>query len=97
MTGFTGRQPARLFAVDRIEGAVAVLIGDDAAVVEVPRTQLPPGATEGSVLRVPAGTGGVPDWAAATLDEAERQRRLEAARRRLERLARRDPGGNITL
>ena len=41
------------YAVDRIEGKIAVLVGDDGTAVDVPMPILPAGAREGSVLLVP--------------------------------------------
>ena len=84
------------FVIDRFEGDTAVLLGDDGSEHEVQRSLLPPGAREGSVVRVPV-SGPLPDWSRAVLDEAELHRRDIAARERLDRLKRRDPGGNIEL
>jgi hypothetical protein len=85
------------FAVDRLEGRHAVLIGDDGSRHEVPRKQLPKGATERSVLDVSLDRGGRPDWAGARLDAAEEERRLKRALAQLEELKTRDPGGDIVL
>jgi hypothetical protein len=85
------------FAVDRIEGSIAVLIGADRAQHDVPRKQLPKGTGEGSVLDVPLDAGGQPVWAGARLDAAERERRLARARAMLEELKKGDPGGDIVL
>jgi hypothetical protein len=82
-----------IYVVDRIEGGRAVLMADDGRVFEVERQSLPAGCVEGSVLRA----GDPPDWATATLDEPERQRRLQGARERLRDMAATDPGGDIDL
>lgn len=85
-----------LFAVDRFEGDLAVLLDDADAELIVPRELLPQGVREGSVIRAPIGEEG-PEWNGAVLDEAERHRRDVEARDRLRRLRRRDPGGDIQL
>jgi len=46
---------------------------------------------------VPRAEDGKPDWAGAEVDEVERARRLDAARERLNRLGKRDPGGDLTI
>lgn len=71
--------------VDRIEGAVAVLVFDGGQVIDVPSR----GLREGDVFRV-KGTRLI-------RDNAEKKRRAAAARRQLQELKRRDPGGDISL
>jgi len=85
------------FAVDRLEGRYAVLVGDDGSQHEVPRKQLPKGTTESSVLEVSLDESGKPDWAGARLDAAEKERRIKRALALLEELKKRDPGGDIVL
>ena len=85
------------YAIDRMEGKIAVLVADDGTAVDVSRPMLPAGAREGSVLLVPVGGDGSPNWTAAELDEAERERRLKRAHETLDRLRERDPGGDLTL
>jgi hypothetical protein len=85
------------FAVDRIEGGIAVLIGDDGFPHDVPRKQLPKGTGESSVLDVALDANGKPVWAEARLDAAEKERRLKRARAILEELKKGDPGGDIVL
>jgi Protein of unknown function (DUF3006) len=92
MTGDT-----RLYVVDRLESDLAVLIADDDSQVELPKTALPFRLSEGMVLRVSLDTHGAPEWRRAERDEAEERRRMDDARARLERLKRRDPGGDIRL
>jgi len=41
------------YAVDRLEGNIAVLVGDSGDTIDMPRVELPKGLREGSVLRVP--------------------------------------------
>ena len=84
------------YAVDRVEGDRAILIGDhDGQPVEIPLASLPFRIRERQVLRVPVDASGRPDWARSELDEAEGRRRLAEASARLERLRRRDPGRDI--
>jgi hypothetical protein len=85
------------FAVDRIEGRVAVLIGDTGTQHEVLRKQLPKGTAESSVLLVELDGTGRPNWTGARLAPAERERRMKRALALLEELKRRDPGGDIVL
>jgi hypothetical protein len=85
-----------LYAVDRLEGELAVLVGDDDLEFTVPRRVLPLGVREGSILRVPVRDQG-PDWSRAVVDEVERRRREVEARDRLSQLQRRDPGGDVKL
>ena len=87
----------RTWVVDRVEAPLAVLVADaDERRVDVPLARLPAGVREGSVLRVPH-SGGEPQWDAAELDEELRRARLNEAESALERLRRRDPGGDIEL
>lgn len=85
------------YAVDRIEGPVAVLVGEDGREHAVPRARLPKGVVEGCVLAAELGRTGRPKWASATLDEPERRRRMDEAERRLRELTRHDPGGDVVL
>lgn len=93
-----GRKAApRIWVVDRIEGRIAVLVADDdGGRTEVAVARLPDGLGEGAVLRVPQ-PGGQPAWRAARVDEGLRRARLDEAESALDRLRRRDPGGDISL
>ena len=85
------------YSVDRLERAVAVLVGDDGVGLDVLKKTLPVTLREGIVLRVRLDAEGRPDWSSATIDDAERERRLQEARDRLERLRGTDPGGDVVL
>ena len=85
------------YVVDRIEGTVAVVLGDDGRTFDVPRRALPKGSREGTVLRIDAAAGEAPDWAEVAVDEDERVRRLERARETIRRLSETDPGGDVEL
>ena len=58
--------------IDRIEGGIAVLVGDSGEKMEVPLSGLPSGAHEGSCLR-PCECG----FALDEGEEAARKRRIE--------------------
>lgn len=87
-------------AIDRIEGsgrdAIAIVVGDDERVLEVPVHTLGTLAVEGAVLRVPL-VGDTPDWAAVRRDRGEESRRRKALANRVRKLRDRDPGGDIEL
>ena len=86
-----------LWVVDRIEGEVAVLVGDDnGQMTDIPVNVLPEGLREGSVLRVPEDMG-EQLWASASLDEESRLARLTEAEGVLDELRQRDPGGDVVL
>jgi hypothetical protein len=89
--------PEAFYAVDRIEGAIAVLVGDDGTTTDLERSALPSRTKEGTVIRVSLGSDGRPDWSTAEIDEKERSRRLKAAQERLKKLSESDPGGDIML
>jgi hypothetical protein len=84
------------YTADRIEGDIAVLVGDDGVGVDVRRTALRVRVREGIVLRVPLSDRG-PDWSSCTIDDVEGERRLAEARARLARLRNSDPGGDLVL
>jgi hypothetical protein len=84
--------------VDRVGRRTASLVEDEGdATRDAPRRDLPQGTREGDVLRVPDDASGEPDWRAAAVDDSLRRERLEEARAALERLRRRDPGGDVKL
>ena len=90
-----------IFVVDRVEGNHIVLIPYEGAgarseleIVDATRLRQ---VSEGDVVRVPARAPGKLDWAAATVEPELRQARLKEAEATLNRLRRRDPGGDITL
>jgi hypothetical protein len=85
------------YAVDRIEGRMAVLVGDDGRSLEFLRRDLPKKAREGSLLRVRVSQGGVPDFRAAVVDDVERKRRIAEAKGTQDELQATDPGGDVAL
>jgi len=89
--------PSAFYAVDRIEGTIAVLVGDDGTTTDLKRSALPATVKEGTVIRVSLGPDRRPDWSTAEIDDKERTRRLKAAQGRLKKLSDSDPGGDIVL
>lgn len=84
-----------IYAVDRIEGDTAVLLGDDEKVLEIPANRLPRGTTEGTVLELDqAGTSGALSFRILHAETAARRARLAAKARKL---AAGDPGGDLIL
>lgn len=87
-----------LYAVDRFEGDIAVLVDEAGATLEAHRSLLPDGAGPSSVIRVwSREESGGPDWPSAELVQEEAAARLKRARDTIEELKRRDPGGDLSL
>ena len=85
------------YAVDRLEGSIAVLVSDSGATLQMPQVELPTGLREGAVLRVRFGAQNLPDWSSAVIDKKEEERRLREAKQMLDEMKRSDPGGDIKL
>ena len=87
-----------LWIVDRIEGERVVLVEDATTrTAEVGRSGIGVVVREGAALRVPLLASGKLDWLGAHRDEPEEEARRDEARRILDDLRRRDPGGNVTF
>lgn len=87
-----------MFVIDRREGDVIVIIDDAGRSTDVPSERLPAKVrVEGAVLRVPLDTGGTPRWEDAVRDRGEERRRRAMIAKRIERLGRTDPGGDVEL
>ena len=81
-----------------IEGDTVILIEDETGrTLEVSRSLISVSVDEGTVLRVAVTEEEGPDWGSAEPDEELRQRRLAEARKVLEQLKTRDPGGDVVL
>ena len=95
----SGERPTHeVWVVDRIEGGLAVLVEEEGEiVVEVAAAELGEHAVEGAVLVVPLGGVGEPVWSRAERSPQEEEQRLERGTDRLERLRKRDPGGDVDL
>jgi hypothetical protein len=62
---------SRTYAVDRLDGRLARLVGDDGTIADIPRRWLPAALREGTVMRVAVpARGNGPDWATAQPDDA---------------------------
>ena len=86
------------FVVDRLEGKMAILVDDSEKTTEIKAATLPAECrAEGAVLRVPVLAGNQPEWTSARRDKVEEKRRLDEGAARLDRLRKRDPGGDISL
>ena len=90
-------QRDELYTVDRIEGELAILVGDSGEEHSVQLHQLPGGTTEGTVLRLIRDADGLLDWQSAQIDQTESKRRTQEAEDLLNKLRRRDPGGDVEL
>lgn len=87
-----------LWIVDRIEGERVVLVEDATdRTAEVGRSGIGVAVREGAALRVPVLASGKLDWLGAHRDEAEEEARRDEARRILDDLRRRDPGGDVSF
>jgi hypothetical protein len=87
-----------LFVVDRREAGVVILVDDSGKIVEVEGENLPAGCrAEGAALRVPLDAASQPIWQNAIRDKIEEKRRLQLNAERLDKLRRRDPGGDVSL
>lgn len=89
--------PTDYYSVDRIEGQQAILVGDSGEEHSVQLHQLPGGTIEGTVLRLIRDADGLLDWQSAQIDQAEAERRTQEAEDLLNKLRRRDPGGDVEL
>jgi hypothetical protein len=85
------------FIVDRHEGDVSVVEVDGRAVLDLPRWLLPPAARGDDVLAVTVAAS--EDRAVITIerDAAATARARDQARVALDRLKRKDPGGDLGL
>lgn len=76
-----------IYAVYRIEGEVAILVGEELDEVAVPLSDLPDPISEETVLLVPRHADGTPVWRTAVIDEeSDDRRRAEEAEALLVRI-----------
>lgn len=76
----TSSDESQIFAVYRIEGEVAIVVGEELDEVAVPLSDLPDSISEETVLRVPLQPDRTPVWRAASIDdETGGRRRAEAS------------------
>ena len=75
-----------------------VVVDEAGRAMNIRANQLPTKSrVEGAVLRVKLDADGVPQWEDAVRDRGEERRRKAATAKRIRRLERRDPGGDIEL
>lgn len=85
------------FVVDRREGRMLVMEDADGAFQDVPASEVPSVCrVEGAVVDVPLSFG-VPEWGSAKRNRAEERRRVTDLTKRMDRLRRKDAGGDINL
>ena len=83
----TDTDASEIFAVYRIEGEVAILVGEELDEVAVPLSDLPDDIDEETVLRVPRHADGTPAWRTARVEErSDDRRRAEEAEELLTRI-----------
>ncbi len=90
-------QETHQLIIDRYEGDLVVVEVDGRGFVDLPRWLLPAGVRADDVLAVTVDAG--PERATITIarDADATTRARDAARAAVDRLKRRDPGGDITL
>jgi hypothetical protein len=69
----------RRFAVEQIEGAVAVLLDEERHQIVVPLNRLPRSSRNGVLLSVPLDETGTPHWSAAAIEQGGPDRGKHAA------------------
>jgi len=67
----------RYYAVNQINGQIAVLADDEGRQVALPLARLPKGVTAGLVLSIRLDSAGTPSWSSAEIDFEEATRRAE--------------------
>lgn len=83
----------RRYAVDRKEGKFLVIERDDGTILDIEADRLPRDCQrEGAVFDVTDD-----DWAHATRNREEEQRRTRESKKALDDLKKRDPGGDVEL
>ena len=85
------------YAVDRLTATTAVLIDENGNTIAIPKNRLGVTPEEGMILFIPVDSSGTPNWYEARVDkEAAEEARMEA-RKILDELKERDPGGDVKL
>ena len=83
--------------VDRIEGDLVVVEREGGGTLDLPRWMLPPGVGEGDVIVARPRQGDARWSVEMEVDAEETARRGARIKETVERLAARDPGGDIVL
>ena len=71
----------RYYAVEQLNGQIAVLADDEGKSVALPVSRLPKGVVQGCVLSIRLDNAGTPSWSSAEIDEDEAKRRSEETER----------------
>lgn len=93
-------RPSHRLVVDRWEGDLCVVETEDGRVLDLPRWLVPPGAREGDVIRAWVEPDDAEPGARQVTLRVDAEATAEAraaVESLLERLRRRDPGGDIEL
>jgi hypothetical protein len=85
------------YAVDRINAATAVLIDEHGNTVAIPKDRLGVAPEEGMILFIPVDSSGTPDWYEARVDQEATEEARKEARKILDEVKERDPGGDVKL
>ncbi len=85
------------YTVDRLSAATAVLIDVHGNTVAIPKDRLGVAPKEGMILFIPVDSSGTPDWYEARVDQEATEKAREEARKILDELKERDPGGDVKL
>ncbi len=85
------------YAVDRLDAATAVLIDEHGNTIAIPKNRLGVALEEGMILFIPIDSSGTPNWYEARVDQEAAEEARKEARKTLDELKERDPGGDVKL
>ena len=85
------------YAVDRLTATTAVLIDENGNTIAIPKNRLGVTPEEGMVLFIPVDNSGTPNWDGARIDQEATEEVRDEARKILDELKERDPGGDVKL
>jgi hypothetical protein len=87
----------RFWTVDHVGKTDVVLVDDEGRATTLAQARLPSGIVKLTVLAVEIDAAGTPDWATATIDEAETERRRRKSEDIGSKLRFSDPKGFIYM
>ncbi len=85
------------YTVDRLSAATAVLIDENGNTIAIPKNRLGIAPEEGMILFIPVDSSGTPNWYEARVDHEAAEEARKEARKILDELKERDPGGDVKL
>ncbi len=85
------------YTVDRLDASTAVLIDENGNTIAIPKNRLGVAPEEGMILFIPVDRSGTPDWNEARVDREGAEEARKEARKILDELKERDPGGDVKL